>query len=189
MLTQIYNGHILTPQGWINGGSVVLDGHTIVEVSKSARIMPDVDATVDADGDHVLPGGIDLHCHGGGGSDFMEGTREAFENAALTHLKHGTTAIYATLSSSTLPMMEAACQTCSDIMRDDPLTTIMGLHLEGPYFNPSRAGAQMPEIIRVPDRRSIPTSLRTTIACAVGMPLPNCRVPSPWVPIWSTRAW
>ncbi len=153
MLTQIYNGHILTPQGWINGGSVVLDGHTIVEVSKSARIMPDVDATVDADGDHVLPGGIDLHCHGGGGSDFMEGTREAFENAALTHLKHGTTAIYATLSSSTLPMMEAACQTCSDIMRDDPLTTIMGLHLEGPYFNPSRAGAQMPEIIRVPDRK------------------------------------
>jgi N-acetylglucosamine-6-phosphate deacetylase len=115
--------------------------------------MPDVDATVDADGDHVLPGGIDLHCHGGGGSDFMEGTREAFENAALTHLKHGTTAIYATLSSSTLPMMEAACQTCSDIMRDDPLTTIMGLHLEGPYFNPSRAGAQMPEIIRVPDRK------------------------------------
>ena len=153
MLTQIYNGHILTPQGWINGGSVVLDGHSIVEVSKSARIMPDVDATVDADGDHVLPGGIDLHCHGGGGSDFMEGTREAFENAALTHLKHGTTAIYATLSSSTLPMMEAACQTCSDIMRDDPLTTIMGLHLEGPYFNPSRAGAQMPEIIRVPDRK------------------------------------
>ena len=153
MLTQIYNGHILTPQGWISGGSVVLDGHTIVEVSKSARIMPDVDATVDADGDHVLPGGIDLHCHGGGGSDFMEGTREAFENAALTHLKHGTTAIYATLSSSTLPMMEAACQTCSDIMRDDPLTTIMGLHLEGPYFNPSRAGAQMPEIIRVPDRK------------------------------------
>ena len=153
MLTQIYNGLILTPQGWISGGSVVLDGHTIVEVSKSARIMPDVDATVDADGDHVLPGGIDLHCHGGGGSDFMEGTREAFENAALTHLKHGTTAIYATLSSSTLPMMEAACQTCSDIMRDDPLTTIMGLHLEGPYFNPSRAGAQMPEIIRVPDRK------------------------------------
>jgi N-acetylglucosamine-6-phosphate deacetylase len=153
MLTQIYNGHILTPQGWISGGSVVLDGHTIVEVSKSARIMPDVDATVDADGDHVLPGGIDLHCHGGGGSDFMEGTREAFENAALTHLKHGTTAIYATLSSSTLPMMEAACQTCSDIMRDDPLTTIMGLHLEGPYFNPSRAGAQMPEIIRVPHRK------------------------------------
>ena len=152
-MTQIYNGHILTAQGWINGGSVVLDGHTIVEVSKSARIMPDVDATVDADGDHVLPGGIDLHCHGGGGSDFMEGTREAFENAALTHLKHGTTAIYATLSSSTLPMMEAACQTCSDIMRDDPLTTIMGLHLEGPYFNPSRAGAQMPEIIRVPDRK------------------------------------
>ena len=83
-MTQIYNGHILTPQGWISGGSVVLDGHTIVEVSKSARIMPDVDATVDADGDHVLPGGIDLHCHGGGGCDFQECTPQAFLTAALS---------------------------------------------------------------------------------------------------------
>ena len=152
MLTQIYNGHILSPEGWINGGSVVMEDHRIVEVSKSGRIMPGVDQTLDADGHHVVPGGIELHCHGGGGSDFMEGTREAFENAARTHLRHGTTAIYATLSSSTLPMMEAACETCSQIMRDDPNTTIMGLHLEGPYFNPSRAGAQMPEIIRIPDR-------------------------------------
>ena len=49
-------------------------------------------------------------------------------------------------------MMEAACETCDNLMRE-PGTPIMGLHLEGPYFNPRKAGAQMPEIIRLPDQQ------------------------------------
>ena len=48
-------------------------------------------------------------------------------------------------------MMEAACQACQQVMNEDPDSTIMGLHLEGPYFNPRKAGAQDPTIIRVPD--------------------------------------
>ena len=47
-------------------------------------------------------------------------------------------------------MMERACQTCDELMRE-PKSTIMGMHMEGPYFNPSKAGAQMPEVIRIPD--------------------------------------
>ena len=150
MLTQIYNGHVLTPEGWINGGSVVIEDRRIKEVSKSSRQMDGMDKTIDAHGMHVVPGGIDLHCHGGGGCDFQECTREAFETASKTHLRHGTTAIYATLSSSPIEMMEQACITCDELMKE-PNSTIMGLHLEGPYFNPSRAGAQMPEVIRIPD--------------------------------------
>ena len=150
MLTQIYNGHVLTPEGWINGGSVIIEGSRVKEVSKSSRQMDGMDKTIDAHGMHVVPGGIDLHCHGGGGSDFQECTREAFETVAHTHLRHGTTAIYATLSSSPIDMMERACQTCDELMRD-PASTIMGMHMEGPYFNPSKAGAQMPEVIRIPD--------------------------------------
>ena len=150
MLTQIYNGHILTPEGWINQGSIVMaDGH-ILEVTKSSHVIDKADRTINAHGMHVVPGGIDLHCHGGGGSDFMEGTAEAFRTAVSTHMRHGTTSIFPTLSSSTLPMIEAACETCDTLMRE-PGSPIMGLHLEGPYFNPRKAGAQMPEIIRIPD--------------------------------------
>ena len=150
MLTQIYNGHILTPEGWINSGSIVIEDNRIKEVSKSSRMLDGMDKAIDARGMHVVPGGIDLHCHGGGGCDFQECTREAFETVARTHLRHGTTAIYATLSSSPLDMMERACQTCDELM-DEPNSTIMGMHMEGPYFNPSKAGAQMPEVIRIPD--------------------------------------
>jgi len=150
MLTQIYNGHVLTPEGWINGGSVIIEGNRIKEVSKSSRQLDGMDKTIDAHGMNVVPGGIDLHCHGGGGCDFQECTREAFETVARTHLKHGTTAIYATLSSSPIDMMERACMTCDELMRESG-STIMGMHMEGPYLNPSKAGAQMPEVIRIPD--------------------------------------
>ncbi len=150
MITQIYNGHILTPQGWIDGGSVLMENGLIVEIRKNSHIEPKAEKTIDAQGFHVVPGGIELHCHGGGGSDFMEGTEEAFRTAAYTHMKYGTTAIFPTLSSSTTKMIEDACETCSKLMKE-PRTPIMGLHLEGPYFNPKKAGAQMPEIIRNPD--------------------------------------
>ena len=151
MITQIYNGHILTPEGWINQGSVVFADGRIVEVSRSSHIFDKVDHTIDAHNMNVVPGGIDLHCHGGGGCDYIEGTEEAFRTATRTHMRHGTTAMFPTLSSATLPMIEHACETCDQLMRE-PGTPIMGLHLEGPYFNPRRAGAQMPDIIRLPDR-------------------------------------
>ena len=150
MLTQIYNGHILTPQGWINGGSIIMEDGRIAEIKNSSNLEPKADLQVNAYGMHVVPGGIDLHCHGGGGSDYMEGTPEAFKTAALAHMKHGTTAMFATLSSGTLSMMEKACETCSELMKE-PDSPIMGLHLEGPYFNPRKAGAQMPALIRNPN--------------------------------------
>jgi len=150
MLTQIYNGHILTPSGWINEGSLLFEDSHIVEIRKNSHIEPRADLAINAQGWHVVPGGIELHCHGGGGHDFMEGTEEAFRAAVLAHRRHGTTSIFPTLSSSTLPMIEAAAQTCDSLI-EDPFSGVLGLHLEGPYFNPLKAGAQMPQIIRIPD--------------------------------------
>lgn len=150
MLTQIYNGHILTPEGWVNGGSVFMDNGRIVEITNNSNIEPKAELTIDAKGMHVVPGGIELHCHGGGGRDYQEGTIDAFREATLAHMKHGTTAMFPTLSSSTLKMIEDACETCDTLM-SEPGSPIMGLHLEGPYFNLKKAGAQMPDIIRNPN--------------------------------------
>ena len=149
MLKQIINGRILTPQGWLEGGSVIIDGNKIKAVSNSDLFIVDAQI-IDAKGCYVVPGGIEMHVHGGGGRDFMEGTEEAFRVAINAHMKHGTTSIFPTLSSSTVPMIEAACETCQKMM-DEENSPVLGLHLEGPYFNPKKAGAQMPEIIRNPD--------------------------------------
>lgn len=150
MITQIINAQVLTPAGWIHNGSVVLDGNAIKEVLNHTRKIENVDKYIDAKGGYVLPGGIEMHVHGGGGRDFMEGTEDAFRVAVAAHQKYGTTSIFPTLSSSTVPMIREAAATCDKLMaeKDSP---ILGLHLEGHYFNPKMSGAQMPENIKLPD--------------------------------------
>ncbi len=149
MLTQIINGRILTPQGWLKNGSIILRDSKILEVTNCDLAIIGANI-VDAKGMYVVPGGIEMHVHGGGGRDFQEGTEEAFRVAVEAHAKHGTTSIFPTLSSSTVPMIEEAVKTCEKLM-EDPLTPILGLHLEGHYLNPAKAGAQQPEWIKDPD--------------------------------------
>lgn len=147
MLTQIINGKIFTPQGWIDGGSVVIEGSRIKSILNHSKPIEGVDKIIDAKGDYVLPGGVDIHVHGGGGRDFMECTEDAFVTAVEAHRKHGTTSIFPTLSSSTNEMIREAAATCQKLM-DDPMSGVLGLHLEGPYFNPKMAGGQLPENIK-----------------------------------------
>ena len=147
-MKQFVNGRILTPKGWLDGGSIVTDGNRIRAVSNINLHVVGAEI-IDAKGGYIVPGGIDMHAHGGGGRDFMEGTEEAFRVAIKAHMKHGTTSIFPTLSSSTVPMIEAACETCEKLMAEEN-SPVLGLHLEGPYFNPKQAGAQIPEWIKPP---------------------------------------
>lgn len=148
MLTQIMNACVLTPQGWLKDGSVLIEGNKILEVT-NCNLPIEGAKVIDVKGKYIVPGGIEMHCHGGGGRDFMEGTEEAFRVAVHAHMQHGTTSIYPTLSSSTVPMIEKACETCDKLMAEEN-SPILGLHLEGPYFNPKQAGAQIPEWIKAP---------------------------------------
>ena len=148
MFKQIINGRILTPQGWLEGGSVIVEDGKIAEVSNNNFAIEGAEI-IDAKGCDIVPGGIEMHVHGGGGRDFMEGEEEAFRVAVDAHMQYGTTSIFPTLSSSTVPMIEKACETCTKLMAE-PDSPVLGLHLEGPYFNPKQAGAQIPEWIKAP---------------------------------------
>ena len=148
MKQQIINGKVLTPGGWLEGGSVVIDDNKITEVLSDSQPRAEYEV-IDAKGAYVVPGGIELHVHGGGGRDFMEGTEEAFKVAVDAHMQYGTTSIFPTLSSSTVEMIKRAADTCSKLM-EEPNSPILGLHLEGPYFNMAQAGAQIPEWIKGP---------------------------------------
>lgn len=148
MLKQIVNGRILTPKGWLEGGSVIIEDNKIKAVSNIDLHIVDAEI-IDAKGCYVVPGGIDLHTHGGGGRDFIEGSEDAFRAAVNAHMKHGTTTIYPTLSSSTIPSIEAACQVCQKLMAEEN-SPVLGLHIEGSYINPKQAGAQNPVLIKAP---------------------------------------
>lgn len=148
MLKQFVNGRILTPKGWLDGGSIVTDGNRNRCVSNIDLHVVGAEI-IDVNGGYIVPGGIDMHTHGGGGRDFIEGCEDAFREAVNAHLKHGTTSIYPTLSSSTIPTIEAACNVCEKLMAEEN-SPVLGLHIEGSYINPKEAGAQNPVLIKAP---------------------------------------
>lgn len=150
MKTQIYNGKVLIPGGrWIHGGSVVITDDRIAEIYSHSRLLDNMDKSINAGGGYILPGGIDMHVHGGGGRDFMEATKDAFETAVMVHRRHGTTSMFPTLASSTEETIRAAAKVCAELVEDSH-SGVLGLHLEGPYFNPSMVGGQIAENIRIP---------------------------------------
>lgn len=107
---------------------------------------------IDAAGRYVSPGFIDIHVHGGGGHDFMDGTVEAFLGVAETHARYGTTAMLPTTLTSTrealFEVFEVYREACG---RNVSGAAFLGLHLEGPYLAMNQRGAQDPRYIRNPD--------------------------------------
>lgn len=129
-------GNILTPQGWIVGRLHLQDGHI-------QRIEGSLGDPSHNDLPYLLPGFIDLHVHGGGGHDIMEGA-EAFASIARTHLRFGTTSLLAT--TMTAPRDEiagvlAALGEYCQAPRGNA-ARVLGVHLEGPFINSGKLGAQ-----------------------------------------------
>ena len=150
--TVIINGKIITQEGTIDQGYVVLQEEKIKEVGAGDYSLVPGDTIIDACGRYVSPGFIDLHVHGGGGDDFMCGDVEKVHNICNFHMKHGTTAIVPTLSSAQQePFVKAMSAINQAIEENTPGPEILGLHLEGPYFAMSQKGAQDPRFVRNPD--------------------------------------
>ena len=80
MLTQIINGKIFTPQGWLDEGSVLIRDNKILEVTNCDLALIGA-KLIDAKGMYIVPGYVCMHAHGGGGHDFNECTEEAFRAA------------------------------------------------------------------------------------------------------------
>jgi N-acetylglucosamine-6-phosphate deacetylase len=93
----------------------------------------------------VLPGFIDLHVHGGGGRDVMEGG-DAAQRVSQCHARHGTTSMLATTMTAPLSDLVTAFSGLTDACQQRPTAgaRILGVHLEGPYINDSKLGAQPP---------------------------------------------
>ncbi|MBE6588888.1 MAG: N-acetylglucosamine-6-phosphate deacetylase [Ruminococcaceae bacterium] len=149
-MTQIINGRV------IRGGQIVEenvyfeDGMIISKADAYRRGTPD--RIIDAKGNYVSAGFIDLHVHGGGGYDFLDGTEEAFRGIAEFHGKHGTTALCPTATSGPLEDMIKMFNSYKAVKENGCNgADFVGMHMEGPYFALSQMGAQDPKFIRDPD--------------------------------------
>lgn len=149
MLTQIINGHILTPGGWLKDGSILLCDDRIVEVTNSDLAVIGA-KVVDARGMYIVPGFVAMNIHGAAGHDFKEGTEEAFRKAVAAHQRYGATTIFPTISSSPFTTIRQCAEVCERLMTE-PGSPILGLHIEGPYLNPKMAGAMFSDVVKNPD--------------------------------------
>ncbi|MDB5031978.1 N-acetylglucosamine-6-phosphate deacetylase [Mucilaginibacter sp.] len=150
-MIKIFNGKIITPYRIIPNGTVLIKDGIIVEVV-AGNIEIEGVTEIDAKGKFIAPGFIDLHIHGGGGHDFMDGSEAGFLEIAKIHAKYGTTAMLPTTLSSgkedllkTIEIYKVADE------KNNAGAQFLGLHLEGPYFAMNQRGAQDPRYIRDPD--------------------------------------
>ncbi|AGP35899.1 N-acetylglucosamine-6-phosphate deacetylase [Sorangium cellulosum] len=132
-------GNILTPDGWLRGR--VYFGARVQEIAGAPASGP-------GQGPRIVPGFIDLHVHGGGGRDVMEGG-DAPRAMARAHAATGTTSLLATTMTAPLPEIAAALRAIRAAMdaRRRGEARVLGVHLEGPFLNPGRLGAQPPCVV------------------------------------------
>ena len=134
-MSEPIKGNILTPGGWMHGAISFGERVTAIHGGRS-------DPNANSD-DYVIPGFIDLHVHGGGGKDIMEGG-DAPHIIAAMHAKHGTTSLLATTMTAPPHEITAALKAigaaCAE--RRPGAARILGVHLEGPYINSGKLGAQ-----------------------------------------------
>jgi len=149
----IKGGTVFTPFTRIDNGRVYIKNGRIAKVGKRISSFSEAE-TVDASGMTVVPGFVDTHVHGGSGSDVMDGTAEAVRKIASYHARFGTTSMVATTTTESFDRIIRAVRAARAVIeRRTDGAEVVGIHLEGPYINPERRGAQNVKHVRLPSLR------------------------------------
>ncbi len=151
MTTLITNAHIVSPDVEIENGSIAITDGIISAVYKAGEELPAADSTFDAKGQYAFPGFIDIHAHGADGKDVCDNDLEAVRHIAKTKLREGvTTWLPTTLTQPQEKLLEIA-EKVAQYNANQEFVKTPGLHIEGPFINVSKAGAQNPEFVREPN--------------------------------------
>lgn len=127
---------------------VSFEDQVIVDVARTTNVPAGVERFAGV----LVPGFVDVHVHGGDGADFMDAHEEATARILGFHAMHGTTALAATTLSASRSDLHNAVETIARVSGDRPEgAEIVAIHLEGPYINADRAGAQDRASIRPAD--------------------------------------
>ena len=155
MQVRALRGRVVTPDHIINDGVVVLSGAHIAWVGPAdqAARAGFADAVEQAqaapEGGYLLPGLVDVHCHGGGGESFPNAeTAEQAMVSVLEHRRFGTTSLVASCVTAAPEVLRARTRVLAGLCEDGELA---GIHFEGPFVSVERCGAQDPTYIIDPD--------------------------------------
>jgi N-acetylglucosamine-6-phosphate deacetylase len=148
---QVVNAKIITPAGVLENGSLRVKDGIIIEISDTTLESNLVISSLDAKGNWLMPGFIDVHVHGGAGHDFMDANEEGLAAITKFHAAHGTTSMLATTLTASRDDLTAIIDRVSRFMaKPMPFAQIIGVHLEGPFINVKWKGAQNPAYILPP---------------------------------------
>jgi len=147
------NANIITDGGVIPDGMVVLQGSRIESVGPRGELPVDAEI-IDGGGLFLAPGFVDIHIHGGAGSDFMDATDADIETVFRYHAAHGTTSLCPTTATASLHEILIALEALERYRRGpQPFGRALGAHIEGPYLAMTKRGCHLPEFVRNPEER------------------------------------
>jgi N-acetylglucosamine-6-phosphate deacetylase len=156
MYKVLTNGTIYTGDQKISGKSIVIKDETIDSLIRNDSIPAEADVT-DCNGCIIAPGFIDLQIAGAGGYLFSSNLNgQALNAISDSILKSGTTGFLIVLPTNSPEVYRKAIMT----VRENRNPSVLGLHLEGPFINPSRRGAHAAEYIRKPDSKAVEELLK-----------------------------
>lgn len=147
----IENGRIYTETETIERGYLVINNEKITEI-KSGDYHGNL-TTIDAQGQHIIPGFIDIHMHGGYGEDAMDASYDGLKHLSESLLSEGTTSYLATTMTQSDENITKALENIVNYQKAQDqynAATIVGVHLEGPFISEHKVGAQNPAYVQRP---------------------------------------
>jgi len=153
----LINATVVLEKTIVPNGFVYIKGEKIESVGKMEECpkYSDVDQVFDCTGkQYVIPGMIDMHIHGAAGYDFMDSTKESFEEIAYALAKEGTTSFLATTMTNPILHINEVIKNLASYMKENNLSGVaemLGIHVEGPFINKEQKGAQPEDAILVPN--------------------------------------
>ncbi len=162
MPTLLRGGSLILPDRVVEEGALLVDAAgRIAATGPAAEKAASGALEIPLDGRLVAPGYVDLHCHGGDGADFMDGTDEAFRTVLTAHLRHGTTTLAPTTTVAFHEQILAALEVCARAAAGGGFglfaggegagSRVAGAHFYGPYFGPGAHGCHPAAPLRPPE--------------------------------------